>query len=441
MTVLVLDVGKTHAKISAWSREGDALGSAQRVNRRGSGAGARLDMDGIADWFAPTARALVERHGPVSGFIPVGHGAAAALIGEDGGCRAPRDYEAPIAREVDGRYEAARDGFDITGSPSLNAGLNLGRQLMAEQAEGRWPEGGQIVPWPQVWAWRLTGERTSEVTGLGCHTDLWSPWTGGPSPLARSMGWDRRLAPLRYAGAVVGIAAGPAARAAGLEGVAVHCGLHDSNAALWGARALPFDGAASATVLSTGTWFVAMRALAEGETGQALALGPDDLINVDVEGRPTPSARFMGGRWSDARLGELRRRLFEPAFQPAICEAAVRQLEGEAPTGESDDAERLARVAVSLAQEAAAMLARIGSRGPVVIDGIFGRSEAFVRALAALRAEQAVLTVGGLDLVGVGAVRLARPGLTVSLAPIRAAPLTSSAVAAGGARAQAATPS
>ena len=442
MTVLVLDVGKTHAKLSAWSSEGEPLETIQRVNRRGSGPGARLDMAGVAEWFAPAARTMVDRHGPVTDFVSVGHGAATALIGTDGHCDAPRDYEAPIPREVDGRYEAIRDGFDATGSPSLGAGLNLGRQLMALQVEGRWPDDALIVPWPQVWGWRLTGARASELTSLGCHTDLWNPWTGEPSPMARAMGWDRHMAPLRRADDVLGLAAGPAAREAGLEGAAVRCGLHDSNAALWGARALPLDDAASVTVLSTGTWFVAMRALVEGETGQGLALGPDDLINVDVEGRPTPSARFMGGRWSDERLGPLRARLFETALQPAILEAADLRLEAQVEIDEaSDDVDRLAMVAVALAHEAASMLARIDSRGPVLIDGVFGRSEAFVRALAALRPKQSILTSDRLDLVSLGALRLAVPGITVPSAPVRVRPLSPSDIAPARARVQAGTPS
>lgn len=422
MTVLVLDVGKTHAKLTAWSGEGEALEVVQRENVRNGGSGARLDMAGIADWFAPAACALAERHGPVSDFVPVGHGAAAALIGADA-CEPPVDYEAPIPREIDGRYEAQRDDFQTTGSPSLGAGLNLGRQLMVARSEGRWPDDALIVPWPQVWAWRLTGIRASEVTSLGCHTDLWNPWTGEPSPMARSLGWDTRLAPLRHAADVLGLAEGGWARSTGLDGVRVRCGLHDSNAALWGARALPLEDVGAVTVLSTGTWFVAMRALGPGETGQGLSLGPDDVTNVDVEGRPTPSARFMGGRWSQERLGPLQPGLIDPVLQLAIVAAVDRLLRVGGVDTADDDIARLAGTALALAQEAAAMLDRIDSRGTVVVEGVFGRSVAFLRALATVRPGGGVYTVEGLDLVGLGALRLVHPALCVRRLPEQAAPL------------------
>ena len=60
-----------------------------------------------------------------------------------------------------------------------------------------------------------------------------------------------------------------------------------------------------ATVLSTGTWFVAMRSLVPGagfDEGR-LPEFRDCLINVDVRGRAVPSARFMGGREAEIIRG------------------------------------------------------------------------------------------------------------------------------------------
>lgn len=42
--------------------------------------------------------------------------------------------------------------------------------------------------YPQYWALRLTGIAANEVTSLGCHTDLWNPWTADFHPW--STGWS-----------------------------------------------------------------------------------------------------------------------------------------------------------------------------------------------------------------------------------------------------------
>ena len=67
-------------------------------------------------------------------------------------------------------------------------------------------------------------------------------------------------------------------------------GIHDSNAS-WlphlVAREPPF------TVLSTGTWVIAMAA---GAALDRLDPAADMLANVDARGDPVPTARFMGGR-------------------------------------------------------------------------------------------------------------------------------------------------
>ena len=94
-----------------------------------------------------------------------------------------------------------------------------------------------LVPWAQYWAWWLSGTAVSEVTSLGCHSDLWSPDAADWSPLAKAQGWDQRFAPLAKAGDVIGTISPALAAATGLPAtVKVLAGLHDSNAALMAAR-------------------------------------------------------------------------------------------------------------------------------------------------------------------------------------------------------------
>ncbi|HEY8906711.1 MAG TPA: hypothetical protein VIM63_11805, partial [Rhodoferax sp.] len=83
-------------------------------------------------------------------------------------------------------------------------------------------------------------------------------------------------------------------------GLPEHCGViagvHDSNACLARYLNAPSEAAAQSarlTVVSSGTWTVLM---APGASTAALQVERDMLANVDVLGRATPTARFMGGR-------------------------------------------------------------------------------------------------------------------------------------------------
>jgi sugar (pentulose or hexulose) kinase len=290
----------------------------------------------------------------------------------------------------------------------------------------------QIVPWPQYWAWLLSGVAACEVTSLGCHSDLWNPMANRPSPLAQARGWARQLAPLRRADEVLGTLRPEWAARTGLSpAVKVLCGLHDSNAALNAARGFAEIEGRESTVLSTGTWFVAMRTTAVGEALGALPEHRDCLVNVDWHGCPVPSARFMGGREIEILTGFGVRSIDSADSQASTASAfdgVVRgssmilptQVAGVGPypqargrwLREPADADaRLAAINLYVALNADAALDLIGACEHVVVEGRFARATSFVRALAALRRDCKVYVSQADDGVAFGALRLAHPEL------------------------------
>jgi sugar (pentulose or hexulose) kinase len=294
--IAVLDFGKTRAKLTLFSEAGERLlqlDSPTAPLRQTKPW--RLDLAGLERW-AWSALAVAAREAEIIAIVPVGHGAAAVLVDGDRPVTA-LDYEDEPPPEIAVAYEALRDPFEATLSPSLPQDLNLGRQLfwLEKLHPDLWPGSGQALLWPQYWAWRLSGERASEVTSLGCHSDLWRPLEGRFSDLALARGWAERVGPLRRAGDALGPVRAEVAEQLGLSRrCLVHAGLHDSNAALLAARALPEVAAKAFAAVSTGTWFVCM---SSGGEGPALYdPGKDMLANVDVDGRAVPTARFMGGR-------------------------------------------------------------------------------------------------------------------------------------------------
>ena len=435
---IVLDVGKTNAKLTLWDMRGRQLQRRVRVNDvTQTGSHRTLDTQGIENWLAATLREYATC-GDVGAIIPVGHGAAAALVREGRLFAAPLDYEEHVDALEREHYESQRDEFRSTGSPSLPQGLNLGVQLhRLEGLTGPWPEDLCIVPWPQYWAWRLSGVMASEVTSLGCHSDLWNPIAGKYSALAQRRGWAQRLAPLRPAAEPLGGLTPEWASRTGLpQDCVVLCGLHDSNAALLAARGHPEIRDHDATVLSTGTWFVAMRSPAAGTRLDVSALDEqrDCLINVDVEGRPVPSARFMGGREAEL-IGNVDIHALTENYDPdrlfsrlpALLARGVAALPtfarsfGPYPTAvgawrnkPEDPGDQRAIAGLYLALMANACLDLIGSRDRLLVEGRFAEAVIFVRALAQLRPTQRVFISNAHDDVPYGALRLLDPSLPPS---------------------------
>jgi sugar (pentulose or hexulose) kinase len=426
--IVVLDVGKSLTKLTLWSPERRMVDRRTRVNQiHAVGDFLRLDTPGITAWLQETLSQF-SRQGDIAAIIPVGHGAAAGLLDDRGLRFAPLDYETSPSAELDDGYRAARDPFDITGSPCLPGGLNLGAQLFwLEETQMRHARDTQILTWPQYWSWLLCGIAATEVTSLGCHSDLWRPLESEPSPLAQSRGWAGRLAPRRAAGDILGPVSDDWRRRCGLpKDCVVLCGIHDSNAALLAARKYPEIAGQPCTMLSTGTWFVAMRTLPpDAQVSLAsLAEERDCLVNVDAFGTPVPSARFMGGREAeiledgpsiDSRAWEtdLLRMAGEmaaahifalPAFQNGV--GAYPQSRGGWTTRPHSQMERRAVASLYLALMADTSLGLIGACEPLVIEGRFAEDTVFARALARLRPHQAIYRSQVTDNVSLGALQL-----------------------------------
>lgn len=422
-SAIVADFGKSVSKITLWSRKGRLLDRQTRANAPCKVDGIRrLDLAGIGEWLLDALAKYVAE--PVEAIIPVGHGAGVVALTGDALAFPPFDYEQPIPKAVMAAYRHQRDAFADTGSPALPDGLNIGSQLFwQERLHPDTLRRATLVPWAQYWAWFLSGVARSEVTSLGCHSDLWSPARGTYSSLAMRNGWADRFAPLAWAGDVAGRLRPDLAARTGLSpAIRIHVGLHDSNAALLAARTLPQVAGRDATVLSTGTWFVAMRVPAEPVDTAALSESRDCLVNVDVDRRAIPSARFMGGREVEL-LGE---RIDLPGIagaDEALSSGAMilpTQVPGcgAFPGGvgrwqhePGDPATRKAAVALYTALMADASLDLIGARDTLVIEGRFAASETFTRALAALRPTMRVLIADGGADVSFGALRLLLPDI------------------------------
>lgn len=296
---LVFDVGKTHIKLQLV----DALFNTLSVSETSNSATTCsqgydcADTNNIWNWFVETVRAIGTEHS--IGHISITtHGATAALINRnakgDGLVLPVMDYEWAGLEQLDDEYQSLRPGFSESGSPALPAGLNLGKQLyfLSQRQPDAFAAATDILMYPQYWVWRLTGQSFSEVSSLGCHTDLWAPWKNEYSSLVTQCDWQSKFPPMAHAWDTAGRVCEEVIQQTGLSpDCLVSVGVHDSNAGyLRYLHAMPNE---SFSLISTGTWSIAMESQADRTRLQP---DKDMLANVDVRGTPVICSRFMGGR-------------------------------------------------------------------------------------------------------------------------------------------------
>lgn len=394
--IAVIDIGKTNAKLALV--EAGTLREVAVVTRPNTVLPGppwpHFDLEGHWAFFLDHLRGFHAAHG-VDAISVTTHGAAGVLLDAQGDLAVPMlDYEHPGPDALAHRYDDIRPPFGETGSPRLPMGLNLGAQLfwLFETHPDLADRVAHVLTYPQYWGYRLTGAFATDVTSLGCHTDLWNPWEGRFSTLVDRLGIAEKIAPARRSGEVIGTLLPEVAAATGLAAdTPVTCGIHDSNASLYpyvlGRRA-PFS------VVSTGTWVVCMAM--QGDTPK---LDPvrDVLVNVNAAGQPVPSARFMGGReyeiiraGSDARPtpGDRARVLaggvmILPAVEPAS--GPFRGQEMRCQGRPETEAERIAALSFYLALMTDTCLALVGAKGPVIVEGPFARNTDYLDMLAILR--------------------------------------------------------
>lgn len=399
---VVLDIGKTNAKLTLLNVDGQILAEQRCPNTIiNTGLYPHHDTDRLWVWLLAILKDF-STIAEISAIVPITHGATVALVDDTDLVLPVLDYESTIPETINGEYSALRPRFTETLSPDLPAGLNLGRQLywLKKSYPQQFDRARQILTYPQYWSWRLSGVAASEVTSLGCHTDLWQPLAKKYSSLVDQMGWEKLLPPMRTAWSALGPLRADLLSATGLPAhCQILCGIHDSNASLL--RHLGTESTTSSlSVLSTGTWVIAA---AMNAPFHRLREGADMLANVSALGEPISCMRFMGGREFSMLAGpepkpcsmsDLQRLLEQSTFAlPCFAESGgpfcgqVGIILGPPP---QTSEERYALATLYCVLMTDYCLSALESEGPIFVEGSFTANPYFSKLLQALRSDQTV---------------------------------------------------
>lgn len=410
MKVAVLDFGKTNSKLFVFGQDGRIIDERRtKPDWIREGGFSVLDEPALHDWALEAVNEAADAHG-IEGLMVSGHGCTFALVDEAALTHPILDYEQEPPAEIAARIDRRIPDFAETFSPRLPLGFNYGRHMLwlKELQPGAFAAAKAVLGYPQYWSWRFGGRAVSEVSYLGCHSHLWAPRKRDFSSLVDAEGWRNRMPAFARAGAVIG------ERRLGRAGkpVAIHNGVHDSNAALHAYRRQELG---PLTVVSTGTWVIVLNPDCPLD---ALDRDRDMLVNVDVDGGPVPTIRFMGGREFAVISGDWQGAI-APAAVQRVIDAGTKALPSFAPggpmpgrageiTGRVSDVEERAAVALLyVALMIDLSLGLIRSSGAVIVDGGLNAGGLLAGLLAQLRPGQSFMQGATLEGSATGAAALA----------------------------------
>ncbi len=415
--ILVLDVGKTHSKISLFSLSDGQLQTSFQTASQGylTTCYKAIDTDYLWHWFFEQTTRLVKDF-DIREIITTTHGATAALVDERELVFPIIDYEFDQYQQIDAEYLRQRADFSDTASPNLAAGLNLGRQLfwLQQQFPTDWKKVKSILTFPQYLSWKLCGEKVSEITSLGCHTDLWDYKRSEFSSLVQHNNWHSLFPNLCKAGLPLGAISESTSAQSGLSSdTAVLNGIHDSNASLvtyLGNTDVPKN------IISSGTWIVICSL---GGDIRSDPIPPEMMISMNYKNEAVPSIRFMGGReWQKLQtksieydLSVLEQVIALNCFPlPAFVDAGPFAGHNGEITDEHllSEKQRAAIGCLYIVLMSTYCLRKLQNPGDIIVEGSLTRNKIYLQLLQSLNKDQNVLVSQGETGTAYGAARLSQ---------------------------------
>jgi sugar (pentulose or hexulose) kinase len=228
------------------------------------------------------------------------YGASFVYINEKGEVIAPlynylKPYPDSIKNKLYNKYGGEEKISCETASPvlgSLNSGMQVYRQMKEK------PELFRQIKYalhlPQYLSYVITGQAFSDITSIGCHTQLWNFQTNSYHRWVSAEGIDKKLAPIFPADKTITVVFNN-------KKIEVGAGLHDSSAAL-----IPYLTVFSEPfiLISTGTWCISLNPFSDTPL-TVDELKRDSLCYLGYNGRPVKASRLFAGNEHEQQTQKL----------------------------------------------------------------------------------------------------------------------------------------
>ncbi|HRG22981.1 MAG TPA: FGGY family carbohydrate kinase [Chitinophagaceae bacterium] len=299
--IAIFDVGKTNKKLLLFNEQYELIQEDSRpMDEITDEDGFPCDdVQALTSWIRDTySRLLSSEQFEVKGINFSGYGASFVYIGADGRVMLPLyNYLKPYPKPLLEKFYTKYGGEDIvasqTASPvlgSLNSGMQVYR--LKEERPDVFENIIAALHLPQYLSYVLTGALHTDITSIGCHTNLWDFTQQHYHHWVTEENIGEKFPAITACTALAGYTK---------EGVPVGTGLHDSSAAL-----IPYLASFTEpfVLLSTGTWCITLNPF-NPHPLTLDELKSDCLCYLSYKGKPVKASRLFAGNEHEQQVKRL----------------------------------------------------------------------------------------------------------------------------------------
>ena len=311
--ILIFDIGKTNKKILLFDESYTLVGEEATHLAETTDEDGMIceDVHALTTWMRDAFEKIMhdERY-DIRAINISGYGASFVYLDERLEAFLPlynylKEYPQPLQQRFYKTYGGETVFSAQTASPvlgSLNSGMQLYR--LKEERPAQFQALKYALHLPQYLSFILTHEPCSEITSIGCHTNLWDFEQNRYHEWVTREGIDLKFPPLKKSTEVVMV------RKNGKD-IPVGIGLHDSSAAL-----IPYlkNFHEPFILLSTGTWCISLNPF-NNIPLTTDELQHDGLCYLTYQGQPVKASRLFAGYEHEQQIKRLSDHYGEPIEQ------------------------------------------------------------------------------------------------------------------------------
>ena len=298
--IAIFDIGKTNKKLFLFDEQYNIVyeESKQFEEIKDEDGFACEDVDTLTKWIKEVfAKALSNKNFQIKAVNFSAYGASFVHLNKDGKVTAPLyNYLKPYSSSLQKKFYDAYGGESLvakqTASPVLG-NLNSGMQLYRLKYEkpDLFSKIKHALHLPQYVSYILSNTLNTDITSVGCHTNLWDFQKNDYHKWVKEEGLLEKFAPLKDCREIVGY----------VNEIPVGAGLHDSSAAL-----IPYLSSFSEPfiLLSTGTWCISLNPFNYSMLSD-YELHNDCLCYLSYLGKPVKASRLFAGYEHEQQIKKL----------------------------------------------------------------------------------------------------------------------------------------
>ena len=308
--IAIFDIGKTNKKFFLIDETYNIVleRSVQLEEITDEDGDACDDVNLLGKWITKTLTEILEiKKFDVKAINFSAYGASLVYIDENGKVLTPlysylKTYPEKIKNELYDKYGGTEKISCETASPllgSLNSGMQLYR--IKQEKPDLYSQIKYALHLPQYVSYLITQIPYSDITSIGCHTQLWNYQQNNYHQWVIEEGIDKKLAPVLSSDKTIEVLFADKNLKSG-------SGLHDSSASLIPYLAVfkePF------VLISTGTWCISLNPFNNNPLTEE-ELKKDCLCYMDYHGKQVKASRLFAGNEHEQQIKKIAEHFNQP---------------------------------------------------------------------------------------------------------------------------------